>query len=112
MTRAHIHVCTCDIEVDQVTSVDGSRTHNLVGPSFTVNTLEGWIESQHLRDIALQNFGIGLLQEGINDLILLEEDVEHEGKGCGIDGMVLALGDLWYLTKRPHLEQVQQRRRP
>jgi hypothetical protein len=112
MARAHIYVRSCDIEIDQVTGLDGSRAHDLVGLSFTVDTLEGWIKSQHLCDIALQPSSIGLCQEGLSDISLLEEDVEHEGEGYEIKGMTSALGDWWDLTKHSHPEQVQQKRRP
>jgi hypothetical protein len=57
----HILTRTRDVEVDQVTSVDGSRTHGLVGPGFTVDTLNGWINPQHLGNIALQVVGLALV---------------------------------------------------
>lgn len=78
--RTHILVRSCDIEIDQVTGHDGGRTHGLASLGFTIDTLEGWINSQHLCDIAFQDFGLVLGHEGSSDIGLVEEKVEHEGE--------------------------------
>jgi hypothetical protein len=89
----HIEVRGCDIEIDQVTGIDGSRSYDFVCLGFTVDALEGWINSQHLCDITFQNLRLVVVREGLGDIGLFKEDVEHEGEGCEVEGMTLALGD-------------------
>jgi hypothetical protein len=78
--KTHIQVCTRDVEVDQVTSVDGSRTHGLAGLGFTVDTLDGRVNPQHLGNIALQNFSLVGGDEGLGNIGLVEEDVDRMGE--------------------------------
>ena len=40
-SKAHIRVGTGDVDVDQVTSVEGGRTHGLIRLGFPEDTLDG-----------------------------------------------------------------------
>jgi len=77
----HILARTRHVDVDQVSSVDGSRTNGFIYGGFTVDTLDGWVKPQHLGNIALQDVSlVGVRHEGLGDIGLIEEDVGHVGE--------------------------------
>ena len=92
--RTHIMARTRDVEVDQVTSVDGSRTHGLVSPGFTVDTLNGWVNPQHLGNITLQDVSLVLGHEGVGNIGLFKEDIDHVGERWEVENEVFSLGVL------------------
>jgi len=76
----HITAGTRHVEVDQVSSVDGSRTRGFVCRGFTVDTLDGRVEPQHLGNVTLQLISFVGGHEGMGDVGLIEEDVGHVGE--------------------------------
>ena len=91
---AHILTRTRDVEVDQVTSLDRGRTHGLVGPGFAVDTLNGWVNPQHLGNIALQVVGPAGGYEGLGDIGLVKEDIGHVGERWRVGNEVFSWGVL------------------
>lgn len=83
-SATHVQVRTRDVEVDQVTTGERSRTHGLVGLGFTVDTLDRRVDPQHFGNITLQDVRLVLLHEGFSDIGLFEEDVDHVGERLGL----------------------------
>lgn len=78
--RTHIQVRTRDVEVDQFTSVDGSRTYGFTTLGLTVDTLNGWVNPQHLGNITLQFVSLVGGHKGVSNIGLVKEDVDHMGE--------------------------------
>ena len=73
----HIYVCTRDVGVDQVTSIERGQTHGLVDLDFAVDTLDRRVKPQHPSGITLQDVNLVGDHEGLSDIRLVKRDVEH-----------------------------------
>ena len=109
--RTYIHVRTPNVNVDQITSTDRNRTYGLIGFGLTVDTLDGRVNPEHLRNITLQDISFLSGHESLSDIELVKEDVEHVGEGWGTrKGFKFRILDK--SDENSHLERVQQKHRP